>query len=155
MDVATPRVWIQHLSWNGSTTCGARLLEFARIRQNRRQSEGHLPRWTLFRIDVVLCCLTMRLPPKGMTQDEKKRLAIQSRNFCMLQDTLHHKGADDFWRRAIQQFEKEAMLCEAHCGIAQGHYTRNATTQKIWNNRLWRSTTMTDEAKYSKEYNLG
>ena len=72
-----------------------------------------------------------------MSPDERKRLVVQSRNFCLPKETLYHKGADGIWRRAIWQFEKEAILCEAHCSIVGGHYARETTAQKIWNSRLW------------------
>ena len=41
--------------------------------------------------------LTIGLPPEHMSIDERKRLAVQSRNFCLLSDTLYHKGADGIW----------------------------------------------------------
>ena len=34
------------------------------------------------------------LPPKGMSLDERKWLAVQSQNFCLLEDILYHKGTD-------------------------------------------------------------
>ena len=36
--------------------------------------------------------LSTGLPPEEMNRDERKRLAIQSRHFCILRDTLYHKG---------------------------------------------------------------
>ena len=68
--------------------------------------------------------------------DERKRLAVQSQNFCLLKETLYHKGANGIWRRAIQQFEKEPILRGAHFGIAGGHYVGETTTRKIWNSGL-------------------
>ena len=34
--------------------------------------------------------LSTGLPPGGMNRDERKRLAVQSRHFCILRDTLYH-----------------------------------------------------------------
>ena len=42
-------------------------------------------------IDSVLMQLT-----------EPKRLAVRSRHFCLIQDTLYHKGADGIWRRVVR-----------------------------------------------------
>ena len=86
--------------------------------------------------------LNTELPPKVMSPDERKRLAVQSWNFCLLRETLYHKGADGIWRRAILQFEKEAILREGHSGISRGHYARDMTTLKIWNSGLWCPTTI-------------
>ena len=38
--------------------------------------------------------LSTGLPPEEMNRDERKRLVVQSRHFCILRDTLYHKGAD-------------------------------------------------------------
>ena len=72
--------------------------------------------------------LSTGLPPEHLTLDAKKRLAVWSRNFCLLTNTLYHKGSDGIWRRAVRQFEKDAVLRDAHHGIADGHYAGDATT---------------------------
>ena len=71
--------------------------------------------------------LSTGLPPENMSLDERMRLAVRSRNFCLLNDTLYHKGANGIWRRAIRQFEKKTTLRETHCGIVGGHYVGEAT----------------------------
>ena len=88
--------------------------------------------------------LSTGLPPPRMRTDEKKRLAMRSRNFCMLQDMLYHKGSDDVWHRCIQNDEKETILWEPHCGIAGGHNARDATARKVWQACLWWPTTQRD-----------
>ena len=75
--------------------------------------------------------LTTGLPPQQLSIDERKRLAVRSRNFCLLNNTLYHKGADGIWRRAVRQFEKLAILRESHCGIAGGHYVGEPTDRKV------------------------
>ena len=45
--------------------------------------------------------LTTGLPPEHMSIDERKRLAVRSRNFFLLNNTLYHKGADGIWRRMV------------------------------------------------------
>ena len=77
--------------------------------------------------------LTTGLPPQQQSIDERKRLAVHSRNFCLLNNALYHKGANRIWRRAVRQFEKSVILRESQCGIAGGHYAREATGRKIWN----------------------
>ena len=67
-----------------------------------------------------------------MQQGEKKRLAVQSQNFYVLNDTLYHKGADGIWHQTVRHDEKEAFLREAHYGIAGGHYVGDTTTRRIW-----------------------
>ena len=32
-------------------------------------------------------------------------LAIRSQNFCLLGETLYHKGGDDIWRRCVRNDE--------------------------------------------------
>ena len=54
--------------------------------------------------------LSTGLPPPRMQKDEKKRLVVRSRNFCLLQETLYHKGSDRIWRRCIRSDEKKAIL---------------------------------------------
>ena len=93
-------------------------------------------------------------PSEELSQDERKRLAVQSRHSCLLQDTLYHKGADGVWRRAVQSDEKEAVQCEVHFGVAGGHYVGDATAQKIWQSGLWWSTTLKDLVRYCKECDL-
>ena len=75
--------------------------------------------------------LSTGLSPEGMSPDEHKRLAFWSRNFCLLKETLYHKGADDIWQCAVQQFEKATVLREAHYGVVGRHYASDTTAQKI------------------------
>ena len=88
--------------------------------------------------------LTTELPPQQLSSDERKRLAVHSRNFCILNNNLYRQRADRIWRRAVWQFEKSVILWESHCGIAGGHYAGEATGRKIWNSGLWCPTVMKD-----------
>ena len=81
--------------------------------------------------------LSTGLPPKEMNRDERERLAVKSRHFGLLQDTLYHKGVDDIWRRAVRSDEKDTILREAHYGVAGGHYAGDATARKICHRGLW------------------
>ena len=42
----------------------------------------------------MILFLSTGLPPKGMSLDERKQLVVRSQKFCLLEDTLYHKGAD-------------------------------------------------------------
>ena len=54
--------------------------------------------------------LSTGLPPDKMDRDEQKRVAVRSRHFCLIGDTLYHKGADGIWWRAVRSDEKETIL---------------------------------------------
>ena len=54
--------------------------------------------------------LSIELPPKKMDWDERKWLTVCSRHFCLIQETLYHKGAEGIWRRVVHSEEKEAIL---------------------------------------------
>ena len=42
--------------------------------------------------------LSTGLPPDHLPLDARKRQAVKSRNFCLVTDTLYHKGSDGIWR---------------------------------------------------------
>ena len=46
--------------------------------------------------------LSSALLPNHLTLDARKRLALRSRNFCLVSDTLNHKGWDGTSRLAIR-----------------------------------------------------
>ena len=98
--------------------------------------------------------LSTGVPPENMDRDERKRVAVRSRHFYLVGDTLYHKGADGIWRRTVRSDEKETILREAYGGIAGGHYAGEATTLKIWQSGLWWPTTLKDAVRYSKECDL-
>ena len=98
--------------------------------------------------------LTTGVPPPQLRTDEKKRLAIRSRNFCMVEGILYHKGNDGILRCGVRQGEKEAVLREAHCGTARGHYAGDVTTRKIWQVSLWWPTMQKDAHLYCKQCDL-
>ena len=69
--------------------------------------------------------LTTGMPLPQLRMDEKKRLVVRSRNFCLVEGILYHKGNDGLWRRGVCQDEKEVVLREAHYGMTGGHYDRH------------------------------
>ena len=72
--------------------------------------------------------LSSGLPRDKIDWDERKQLVVRSRHFCLIQETLYHKGVNEIWRRAVRSDEKEAILREAHCSVAGGHYAGDTTT---------------------------
>ena len=38
--------------------------------------------------------LSIGLPPDHLPLDPRKRLAVRNQNFCLITDTLYHKGSD-------------------------------------------------------------
>ena len=74
---------------------------------------------------------TTGLPPPQLRTIEKKRLAVWSRNFCLVEGVLNHKGNDGIRRRRIREDEKEAVVLEAHCGMVGRHYTGDVTARKV------------------------
>ena len=54
--------------------------------------------------------ITTGLPPQQLSTNERKRLAVRSRNFCIINNTLYHKRVDGIWRRVVRQFEKSVIL---------------------------------------------
>ena len=115
------------------------------------EEEANFPdRWLM----EMTYFLTTGLPPPQLRTDEKKRLAVRSRNFCLVDGVLYHKGGDGIWRRGVRQDEKEAVLREAHCGTAGGHYAGDVTARKVWQSGLWWPTTQKDANNFCKECDL-
>ena len=55
-----------------------------------QEEKNFLDRWL---IEMTYFLMT-GLPPLQLRMDEKKRLAVQSRNFCVVEGVLYHKGSD-------------------------------------------------------------
>ena len=112
------------------------------------QEYDGLPDTSLFSIDTkstdledawiinMTLFLSTGLPPDHLTLDAKKRLVVQSRNFCLLSNTVYDKGLDDIWRCTVRQFEKDVVLRDVYQGITGGHYAGHITTRKIWAERV-------------------
>ena len=98
--------------------------------------------------------LSMGLPPSQLRTDEKKRLAVQSQNFGLVEVVLYHKGSDCIWRRGIWQDEKNAVLWETHCSTTGRHYVGDVKARKVWQGGLWLPTTQKDAHIYYKECDL-
>ena len=45
----------------------------------------------------MIIFLSTGIPPEHMSADERKKIAVRSQNFCLLNDILYHKGVDGIW----------------------------------------------------------
>ena len=62
-------------------------VEAIRVQEiNEESDDAWISEMTMF--------LTIGLPPEHLSADERKLLAIRSRNFCLLNDTLYHKDVE-------------------------------------------------------------
>ena len=114
---------------------------------NRRRS---LP---IFEANVITC-------PGGTTT----RLLTTFPRFCGRIGYSHRESAhathtaklvsDGIWHRAVWQFEKHAILQEAHCGIAGGHYAGDSMAHKVWQSGLWWPTTKKDTQDFCWQCDL-
>ena len=86
--------------------------------------------------------------------DEKKRLAVRSQKFCLLEGIMYHKGSEDIWRTCVRHDEKDVVLREAHCGIVEGHYVGEMTARKIWQGGLWWPTAQKDTQAYCRKCDI-
>ena len=75
--------------------------------------------------------LSNGIPPEEMGREERKRLGVRARSYCLFHGNLYHKSADGIWRRVVRTDEQDEILREAHCGIAGGHYAGEATARKL------------------------
>ena len=67
------------------------------------------------------------LPPLRMRIDEKKRLAVRSRNFCLIQGTLYHKGSDGIGTYASAMTKRKQSYGKH---TAESHLATTSTMQR-------------------------
>ena len=94
------------------------------------------------------------MPLPQLRTDEKKQFVVRSRNFCLVEGILYHKGSEGIWRRGVRQDEKEAVLREAHYDTVGGHYAGDVIARKIWQAGLWCPTTQKYAHLYCKQCDL-
>ena len=81
--------------------------------------------------------LSNGVPPEEMGREERKRLGVRARAYCLFHGNLYPKSADRIWRRVVRIDEQDEILREAYCGIVGGHYAGEATARKVWQSGLW------------------
>ena len=113
MDVAAPGVQLHIQHWPSMKHVVADFLSRVDNGDNARRDDDNFPHADILRITTrasqaktnFLDCwlvkmkyfLTTGLPPPKLRTDEKKRLVVRSRNFCLVKGVFHHKGNDGIW----------------------------------------------------------
>ena len=54
--------------------------------------------------------LSNGIPPEEMGREERKRLGVQARSYCLFHGNLYHKSANGIWRRVVRTDEQEEIL---------------------------------------------
>ena len=98
--------------------------------------------------------LSNGIPPEEMWREERKRLGVHTRAYCLSHGNLYHKSADGIWRRVVRLGEVEEILREVHCGVAGGHYAGEATGREVWQSGLWWRIELKDAHWYVKECDI-
>ena len=71
-------------------------------------------------------------------------------DFTIIAGHLYKLGADEVLQRYVLEHEIQAILVEAHGGIAGGHYAGKVMMQKILRARLWWPALHSDSHNYCK-----
>ena len=79
---------------------------------------------------------------------------VKAADFTLIAGHLYKLGPDEYLRRCIMPHEKQAILKEAHSGIAGGHFTGNPTSQKILSAGLWWPTLHKDSKEYCRSCDI-
>ena len=87
----------------------------------------------------------------GMSRDQRKRLALKSKDFRILGDQLYKKGLERVLRRCVYPHEQEAILEEARQGISGGHFAREVIGRKVLQAGLWWPTLLGDPYWFVKQ----
>ena len=91
--------------------------------------------------------------PATLTQ--RQQIAIRSRPFQLVNgDKLIKEGADGMKRRCVSGPITEAIIAEAHEGIAGGHFAANITLHKILTALYWWPTMKRDVYIYCKQCDI-
>ena len=118
MDLAVERIRVRHIPYARSPTRRSRLYKPVGVGESDDAVRDEFSDAKLFKITVEEAAEAMvsvqdkwmadmhrflisRLTTKEMSRDKQKQLAVQSRHFYRLQDTLYHKGSDRVWRRDV------------------------------------------------------
>ena len=90
------------------------------------------------------------MAPTNYSVQQKKELITGAADFTIIAGHLYKLGADEVLRRYVLEHERQAILIEAHEGIAGGHYAGKEMTQKILLAGLWWPTVHSDSQDYCR-----
>ena len=79
----------------------------------------------------IIHFLTTGWAPIEFTKQQKKQLVVKATDFTLIVGNLYKLGLDEVLHRCIMPHEKEAIIREAHSGVAGGHFIGKPTAQKI------------------------
>lgn len=67
-------------------------------------------------------CLSPSTFPRDMLPGERRKLALKSKTFQLINGLLYKMGPDKILRRCVMEEEISSVLKEAHDGLAGGPY---------------------------------
>ena len=119
--------------------------------------DDNLPNAQLFSIKIaydyyadIIHFLTTGWAPSKFTKQQKKQLVVKAADFTLIVGHLYKLGPDEVLRRCMMLHEKEAIIREAHSGIAGGHFVGKPTAQKILAAGLWWPTLHKDTKEFCR-----
>lgn len=74
----------------------------------------------------------------------RRKIALKSKTFQLINGLLHKMGLDEVLRRCVMEEETPGVLGESHEGLVGGHMGPNATTCKVLLVGLWWPTLYVD-----------
>jgi len=72
--------------------------------------------------EEMFCFISTGTMPPHLSRDQRKRLALWSRNFEVNLGQLYHKNVADALQRCVLPHEHDVVLTEAHAGVSSGHF---------------------------------
>lgn len=86
--------------------------------------------------------------PSEMPPGERRKLALKSKTFQLINGLLYKMGPNQILRRRVMEEEVRGVLKEAHDGLAGGHMGPDATAKKVLLARLWWPTLHTNAREW-------
>lgn len=86
--------------------------------------------------------------PKEMPPGERRKQALKSKTFQLINGLLYKMGPDQILRRCVMEEEIPSVLKEAHDWLASRHIGPDATTKKVLLASLWWPTLHTDAREW-------
>lgn len=83
-----------------------------------------------------------------MSPSERKKLALKSKTFQLINELLYKMGPNKVLRRCMMQEEIPGVLKESHEELARGHMGPNATARKVLLVGLWWLTLHSDAREW-------
>ena len=88
-------------------------------------------------MEPILEYLRTGVTPRHLSQDQRKKLAIQALPYTLICDQLYKLGPNGTLRRCLHPAETQQVLTELHDGPAGGHLAANLTATKVLQASYW------------------